>query len=83
MDHENHEKHETAIYRDEVFAIQGAVFEVSREMGISFLEAVYQECLALEFTERAIPFTARRNLSLSYKGRALAQAYQGRLRLLR
>lgn len=36
------------LFRDEVFAIQGAVFEVSRHMGTGFLEAVYQECLARE-----------------------------------
>ena len=48
MDHEPHEKHERVLYADEVYLIQGAIFEVSREMGTGFLEAVYQECLALE-----------------------------------
>ena len=28
-------------FRDECYAIQGAVFEVYREMGCGFLEAVY------------------------------------------
>ena len=52
MDHEKHEKHERVLYADEAYEIQGAVFEVSREMGIGFLEAVYQECLAIEFSGR-------------------------------
>ena len=76
MDHEPHEKHERVLYADEVFLIQGAIFEVSREMGTGFLEAVYQECLALEFTARGIPFVASRTLNLSYKGQALQRTYQ-------
>lgn len=76
MNHENHEKHEQLLYADEVFAIQGAVFEVSRCMGTGFLEAVYQECLTREFCDRAIPFAAVPSLRLSYKGEALRQSYQ-------
>ena len=36
------------LYKDESYRIQGAVFEVYREMGCGFLESVYQECLELE-----------------------------------
>jgi GxxExxY protein len=43
------------LYKDEVYAIQGAVFEVYREMGCGFLEAVYQECLEKELNFRRIP----------------------------
>ena len=38
-------QHEKLIFRDEAYALQGAIFEVYREMGCGFLEAVYQECL--------------------------------------
>jgi len=48
MDHEPHEPHERLLYANEVFQIQGAIFEVNRHMGSGFLEAVYQECLAVE-----------------------------------
>jgi GxxExxY protein len=75
LNHERHEKHEPVVYAAEVFRIQGAVFEVSRQMGSGFLEAVYQECLAVEFRERGIPFQALRALSLKYKGQALKQTY--------
>jgi GxxExxY protein len=75
MVHEPHEPHERVLYADEVFRIQGAIFEVNREMGAGFLEAVYQECLALEFAARGIPFVATRPLSLAYKGAALRQTY--------
>lgn len=65
----------TLIHREEVFRIQGAIFEVGRSMGRGFLEAVYQECLALEFTSRGIPFRAQPTLRLAYKGVALKQTY--------
>jgi len=73
MNHEPHELHEPLLHGQEVFAIQGAIFEVNRHRGTGFLEAVYQECLALEFTARDIPFVASRSLGLTYKGRARRQ----------
>jgi GxxExxY protein len=75
MVHEPHEPHERLLQADEVFRIQGAVFEVNRAMGAGFLEAVYQECLALEFAERGIPFVAQPPLALDYKGARLRQVY--------
>jgi GxxExxY protein len=68
MVHEPHEPHERWVHGSEFFRIQGAVFEVNRVMGIGFLEAVYQECLAIEFRERGIPFAAMPRLKLDYKG---------------
>ncbi|HMF50439.1 MAG TPA: GxxExxY protein [Candidatus Saccharimonadales bacterium] len=64
------------LFREESYAVQGAVFEVYREMGSGFLEAVYQECLAIEFRRREIPFEAQKNLSLEYKGESLLQVYR-------
>jgi len=63
-------------FRDECYAIQGAVFEVYREMGCGFLEAVYQECLEKELQSRGIPFTAQQELRLCYKGEELKQFYK-------
>jgi GxxExxY protein len=45
-------------------------------MGAGFLEAVYQECLALEFAARDIPFSAGVPLPLEYKGNPLRQSYR-------
>lgn len=75
MVHEPHEPHERLVLGDEVFRIQGAVFEVNRVMGAGFLEAVYQECLALEFEARAIPFVSAPKLQLAYKQTPLQQHY--------
>jgi GxxExxY protein len=66
---------ETLLYREEVYRIQGAIFEVYRAMGAGFLEGVYQECLAVEFEQRAIPAEGLKTLSLAYKGRPLRQSY--------
>lgn len=63
------------LYRDDVFRIQGAVFEVYRTMGAGFLEGVYQECLAVEFAARFIPFEALKPMRLEYKGRELRHGY--------
>jgi len=75
MVHEKHEIHEKVLYAEEVYAIQGAVFDVYRTMGAGFLESVYQECLALEFSARRIPFRALEPLRLEYKGYPLRQTY--------
>lgn len=75
MDHGKHGEHGSLLFADETFRIRGAVFEVYRSMGPGFLEAVYQECLAIEFAERGIPFSALRPLAIQYKGRPLRQRY--------
>jgi len=63
------------LFSNEVFQIQGAVFEVNRVMGRGFLEAVYQECLALELAHREISFRAMPSLALAYRGTPLKQTY--------
>jgi len=57
------------LYAKEAFLIRGAVFEVYRAMGAGYLEAVYQECLEIEFARRGIAFEAGRALTLTYRGR--------------
>lgn len=63
------------IYREESYRIMGACFEVYKEKGCGFLEAVYQECLELEFGDQDVPFVAHQHLALTYKGRLLKQTY--------
>ncbi|TLS66749.1 GxxExxY protein [Mariprofundus erugo] len=63
-------------YEDESFQIRGAIFEVYREMGCGFLEAVYQECMERELYAQGIPFHAQADLHLSYKGELLNQIYR-------
>jgi GxxExxY protein len=60
----------------QTFEIIGAAMEVHRELGNGFLEAVYQAALAIEFTERVIPFRAEVELPVYYKGRRLSCGYR-------
>lgn len=63
-------------FEEESYKIRGAVFEVYREMGCGFLEAVYQECFGKELAHRGIPFVAQPELTLEYKGLRLSQTYK-------
>ena len=67
---------EDLIYREESFKITGACQEVYRSMGIGFLEAVYQECLCIEFERRGIPFESQIPLNLSYQGMVLKHVFK-------
>jgi GxxExxY protein len=75
MNHGTHGTHGTLVLADETFAVRGAVYEVYKVLRDGFLEAVYQECLALELAARSIPFRAEPKVSLAYKGRPLAASY--------
>ena len=63
------------IYKEESYRIIGACFEVYKEKGCGFLEAVYQECLECEFEIQGMLFVPQKPLALSYKGRPLKQRY--------
>ena len=57
------------IYEEETFAIRGAVFEVYKTLGDGYLEEVYQNALEEELKLRSIPFVAKKELHIMYKGR--------------
>jgi GxxExxY protein len=63
------------LHEEETYAIRGACFEVYNVMGNGFLENVYQECLAIEFVERNIPFIEQPPLGLTYKRHPLNKKY--------
>jgi GxxExxY protein len=63
------------LYKDEVYAIQGAVFEAYKTLGNGYAEEVYQQCLEREFTLRGIPFEAKKELRIFYKGEPIRKTY--------
>ena len=69
------EHSEKIVYKDESYAILGACFEVYKEMGCGFLEAVYQECLEIELALCNMPFQPKVEVVLSYRGTTLKQTY--------
>jgi len=58
------------------YAIIGAAMEVHRQLGCGFLEAIYQEALALEFTTRSIPYRREVELPVFYKEQQLKANYK-------
>ncbi|MDR0870974.1 MAG: GxxExxY protein [Planctomycetaceae bacterium] len=64
------------IFKEECYAIQGAAFEVYREIGCGFAEQVYQECFAREMCAQHIPFESQKELRLQYKGEWIDKTYR-------
>ncbi len=53
-----------------------AAMEVHRHLGPGFLEAVYQQALAIEFAARGVPFASEVDLPVSYKRERLPCSYR-------
>lgn len=64
------------IHEEETYTILGACFEVYKEKGGGFLEAVYQESLEIEFELEGIPAKSLVPLPLTYKGQQLKKTYE-------
>jgi GxxExxY protein len=75
LNHGFHGGRGTLLFGEETYQVRGAGIAVSQELGSGFLEAVYQERLALEMKSRDIPFAASPALSLHHKGQLLKQTY--------
>jgi GxxExxY protein len=75
MDANTHEYNNKLLFKDEVYKIVGAAFEVSNTLGCGFLEAVYQEALEIEFRNSQIPFQSQQRIKITYKGNVLNKEY--------
>ena len=64
------------LHRDLTHEIIGAAMEVHSTLGPGFLEAVYQEALAIELIEREIPFETEKLLIIYYKSTRLSKFYK-------
>jgi len=63
------------LYPEECFKINGAIFEVHKELGPGLMEKVYQEALEKELILQGIPFEREKSFTIMYKGEALEQKY--------
>jgi len=63
------------IYKNESYSVIGACFAVYKDKGCGFHEAVYHECLEIEFEFQKIPFLSKPPQSLQYRGRTLVQTF--------
>ena len=63
------------LYEEETGQILKACMNSFNELGNGFLEAVYQEALAIEFEEMHIPFERETKIDIFYKGKKLDKEY--------
>jgi GxxExxY protein len=63
------------LYEKETEKIIKACMNVFNELGNGFLEAVYQEALAIEFEIMNIPFKKEAKIEVYYKGNKLNKEY--------
>ena len=68
-------KYMSLIYKNEVYDIVGACFDVYKELSCGLSEPIYQEALEIEFNLRGIPFEREKELVVYYKGRKLRKKY--------
>ena len=62
-------------FKEETYTIIGSCMEVQSELGCGFLEAVYQEALAIVFEEKKIPFIKEKVLDIEFRGKILEKKY--------
>lgn len=63
------------LYPEECYKINGALYEVHKELGPGLLEKVYQESFERELKLQGIPFEREKSFTILYKGEALEQKY--------
>ena len=63
------------LQENETYKIIGAAMAVHSELGQGFLEAIYQEAMAIEFKKMDIPFEMEKLLNVYYKGNKLKKHY--------
>jgi GxxExxY protein len=65
----------TLLHEDKTYKIIGAAIEVHKNLGMGFLEAVYQEALEKEFILQGIPYQREASFLIYYKNELLNKTY--------
>ena len=63
------------LFKEEVYNIMGACFQVYKDKGQGFVEPVYQDCLEIELSYRQIPFERQRQFKLKYRNQELKRYF--------
>lgn len=63
------------LHKEKVYKIVGAAMEVHKELGPGFLEAVYQEALAIEFNLQQVPYQEQVKVRMFYKNNSMKAFY--------
>jgi len=61
---------------EETYAIIGAAMAVHKELGHGFLEAVYQEALAIELAAKGVLFEREKAIPVRYRDQILTTSYR-------
>jgi len=57
------------------YQINGAIFEVNRELGVGFLEKVYENALLVELMERGLKTEKQVPIKVKYKDKQVGEYY--------
>jgi GxxExxY protein len=57
------------------YLINGAIFEVNRELGVGFLEKVYENALLIELLKRGLKAENQVPIKVEYKGTEVGEYY--------
>lgn len=60
---------------DLTYKINGAVFEVNRQLGSGFLEKVYENALLIELRERGLTSESQVPIKVRYKGKNVGEYF--------
>lgn len=63
------------VYKDEIYNIMSALFEVYNNLGSGFLEIVYKDALEYEFKRLKIPFVREKEYHVHYKDTVLKHKF--------
>lgn len=64
------------LFKEESYKIIGACMEVHKKLGSGFLESVYSEALAMEFTKAAIPYEKEKKLAVYYEDKPMNKYFR-------
>jgi GxxExxY protein len=67
------------LYEEETYKINGCIYEVYKQLGNGFLEAVYQEALEYQLNKDNVPFESQKNINIYYDEKPLDQFYKADL----